>query len=192
MTAGVKRFIEENIELLDREDFQEFEARAGMQTSDAGYDKGELHEILLRAGINPLPYISYVPFAFLRHTFIEGSFTVPGNCIDLGSRAFYSCSLSEIIIEEGVETISSLAFARSYKLEKIKFPSTLHTLDNVLFVGCDNLKEIIYNGTYEDFQKLYTPNSNPQPWFGTITTLLKTSCILKCKDQDINLRINYD
>ena len=57
MNIGVKNFIEENIELLDREDYQEFDARAGMQTSDNGYSKGELYEVLLRSGINPLPYL---------------------------------------------------------------------------------------------------------------------------------------
>lgn len=189
MRTSVKKFIEENIELLDREDFQEFEARAGMCVGDS-FDKGELHEILLKAGINPLHYIPYVPYAFLRETKLEGSFIVPGNCIDIGSRAFYSCSLSEIIIEAGVETISTLAFARSDKLEKVYIPSTLHTLNNGLFIGCNNLKEIVYNGTYEDFQKLYTPTSNPNPWFGAIATLAATNCILKCKDQDISLRIN--
>lgn len=190
MTAEVKKFIEENIELLDREDFQEFDARAGMQTSENGYSKGELYETLLRAGINPLPYLPFVPYAFLRLTELDGSFIVPGNCIDVSSRAFYNCNLSEIIFEEGVMSIEALACARSDNLEKVYIPSSMLNLGNVIFVGCNNLKEIIYNGTYEEFQKLYTPNSNPQPWFGTITDLTKTSCILKCKDQDISLRID--
>ena len=190
MTTGVKNFIEENIELLDREDYQEFDARAGMQTSDNGYSKGELYEVLLRAGINPLPYLPFVPFGFLRETTLEGSFTVPGNCIDVASRAFYNCSLSEIIFEEGVMSIGALGCARSDKLEKVYIPSSMLNLGNVIFVGCNNMREIIYNGTYEEFQKLYTPTSNPQPWFGTITSLTKTSCILKCRDQDISLRID--
>ena len=61
MTTGVKNFIEENIELLDREDFQEFDDRAGMQTYENGYTKGGLYEVLLRAGINPLLYLPYFP-----------------------------------------------------------------------------------------------------------------------------------
>ena len=84
MTSGVKNFIEKNIELLDREDYQEFEARAGMQTSKDGYSKGELYEVLLRAGINPLPYLPFVPFGFLRNTTLEGSFTIHGNCVNIG------------------------------------------------------------------------------------------------------------
>ena len=36
LSTGVKNFIEKNIELLDREDYQEFDARAGMQTSEHG------------------------------------------------------------------------------------------------------------------------------------------------------------
>ena len=190
MTTGVKNFIETNIELLDREDYQEFDARAGMQTSENGYSKGELYEVLLRAGINPLLYLPYVPFGFLRDTTLEGSFTIPGNCIDVGSRAFYKCSLSEIIIEEGVMSIDGLACARSDKLEKIYIPSSMLNLGNGIFVGCNNMREVVYDGTYEDFKKLYINTSNPHPWFGTIATLASTNCILKCKDQDISLRID--
>lgn len=190
MTTGVKNFIEENIELIEAEDFKTLEDKASMQTSDNGYSKSELYEVLLRAEINPLPYLPFVPYAFLRGTELRGSFIVPGNCIDVGSRAFYNCNLSSIIFEEGIMSIEALACARSDKLEKVYIPNSMLNLGHVIFVGCDNLKEIIYNGTYEEFQKLYTPTSNPQPWFGTITSLTKTSCILKCKDQDINLRID--
>ena len=190
MTLGVKEFIEENIELIESENFRKLDDRASMQTSENGYSKGELYEVLLRAGINPLPYLPLVPFGFLRDTTLEGSFIIPGNCIDVISRAFYNCSLSEIVFEEGVMSIGALACARSDKLEKVYIPSSMLNLGTVIFIGCDNLKEIIYNGTYEEFQKLYTPTSNPQPWFGTITSLTKTSCILKCRDQDISLRID--
>lgn len=190
MTTGVKNFIEKNIELLDREDFQEFEDRAGMQTSENGYSKGELYEVLLRAGITPLPYLPFVPFGFLRNTALEGSLTIPGNCIDVGSRAFYNCNLSEIIFQEGVESIDGLACARSYKLEKVYIPSSMLNLGNGIFIGCNNMREVVYDGTYEDFKKLFDATSNPHPWFGTIATLASTNCILKCKDQDISLRID--
>lgn len=190
MTSGVKNFIEKNIELLDREDFQEFEARAGMQTSEDGYSKGELYEVLLRAGINPLPYLPYVPFGFLRDTTLEGSFTIPGNCIDIASRAFYNCSLSEIIIEEGVVSIGAFACARSNKLEKVYIPNSVCNLGNVIFSGCNNMQEVVYDGTYAEFERLYSHTSTPHCWFGTIAGLASTNCILKCKDQDISLRIN--
>ena len=190
MTSGVKNFIEENIELIDREDYQEFDARAGMQTSDNGYSKGELYEVLLRAGINPLPYLPFVPCDFLKQTKLDGSFTVPGNCIDVGYRAFYNCSLSEIIFEEGVNSIEALACAQSYKLEKVYIPSSILNLGNGIFIGCNNMREVVYDGTYDDFKKLFDATSNPHPWFGTIAGLASTNCILKCKDQDISLRID--
>lgn len=190
MTAGVKNFIEKNIDLLDGEDYQEFDVRAAIQTSENGYSKGELYEVLLRSGINPLPYLSIVPFGFLRDTTLEGSFTIPGNCIDVAPRAFYNCSLSEITIKEGVMTIGSLACARSNELEKVYLPNSVIDLGNGIFIGCNNMREVVYDGTYEEFEKLYSHTSNPHPWFGTIATLASTNCILKCKDQDISLRID--
>ena len=191
LSTGVKNFIEKNIELLEREDYQEFDDRAGMQTSENGYSKSELYEVLLKAGINPLPYLPYVPYAFLRNTDITGSFTIPGNCEEIGSRSFYECSLSEIVIEEGVRSISSLAFARSRNLKKVYFPKSLMHLDNILFMGCSALEEIIYPGTYEEFKNIHSNSNNAKhPWFGPTTTLAATNCILKCKDQDISLRVD--
>lgn len=190
MTTGVKNFIEENIELLDKEDFQEFDARAGMQTTENGYSKGALYEVLLRSGINPLPYLPFVPFGFLRDTTLEGSLTIPGNCIDIASRAFYNCSLSEIIIEEGVMSIGPLACAHSDKLEKVYIPSSMLNLGQGIFIGCNNMREIVYDGTYAEFERLYAYTSTLHPWFGSIAGLASTNCILKCKDQDIRLRID--
>ena len=190
LSTGVKNFIEENIELLDREDFQEFDDRAGMQTYENGYTKGGLYEVLLRSGINPLPYLPFVPFGFLRDTTLEGSLTIPGNCIDVRSRAFYNCNLSEIIFEDGVKSIKALACARSDKLEKVYIPSSMLNLGHGIFIGCNNMREIVYDGTYAEFNRLYSHTSEPNPWFGSIAGLASTNCILKCKDQDISLRID--
>ena len=190
MTTGVKKFIEENIDLIESEDFKTLESKAAIRTSDYGYDKACMYEILLTAGINPLPYLNEVPYAFLRGTSLEGSFTVPGNCIDIEARAFYECSLSEIIIEEGVESIGPLACARSDKLEKVYIPSSILDLGNNIFIGCKNLREVIYDGIYADFERVYSHASTPHPWFGAIPTLVSTNCILKCKDQDVSLRID--
>lgn len=190
MTTGVKKFIEENIELIESENFKRLEDKAGMQTSENGYSKGELYEVLLRAGINPLPYLPFVPFGFLRDTTLEGSLTIPGNCIDIASRAFYNCSLSEVIIEEGVISIGGFAFARSDKLKKVYIPNSVRNLEHLIFSGCNNMQEVVYDGTYAEFEKLHSHKSSPNSWFGTIAGLASTNCILKCKDQDISLRIN--
>ena len=193
LSTGVKTFIEENIDLIESEDFRTLEDKAGRRTSDDGYDKSAMYEVLLNAGINPLPYLDEVPYAFLRGTFIEGTFKISGNCKYVGTRSFYECALSEIIIEEGVEDIGALVFSRSKNLRFIHLPSSIKSIDNAICLGCESMEEIIYNGTYEQFQQISTSTShdnNQKWWFGPLTTLTQTSCILKCKDQDISLRIN--
>ena len=47
-----------------------------------------MYEILLNAGINPLPYLNEVPYAFLRGTSIEGTFKIPGNCRYVRTRSY--------------------------------------------------------------------------------------------------------
>ena len=59
-----------------------------------------------------------------------------------------------------------------------------------IFIGCNNMREVVYDGTYEEFKKTFDATSNPHSWFGTIAGLASTNCILKCKDQTINLRID--
>ena len=193
LSTGVKNFIEENIELIEAEDFKTLEDKASRRISDGGYDKAAMYEVLLDAGINPLPYLNEVPYAVLRGTFIEGTFKIPGNCKYIGTRAFWECALNEVIIEEGVEDIGALVFARSKDLRFIHLPRSIKSIDNGICTGCENLEEIIYNGSYEEFKQITLAGShvdNKNWWFGPITTLAQTSCILKCKDQDIRLRID--
>ena len=52
--------------------------------------------------------------------------TIPGNIKTVGERCFEDCrDLKEIIFEEGVEYIGTLAFNNAKSLERIEFPSTV-------------------------------------------------------------------
>lgn len=55
---------------------------------------------------------------------------------------FYHTPLEEIIIPEGVKTISQHAFHGCKNLRNVKYPSTLETIGGWAFSECENLTEI--------------------------------------------------
>ena len=55
-------------------------------------------------------------------------------------------TITKVIIPEGVETISSYAFANLTALEEVVLPSTLTSIEYGAFVGCSALQKITFSG----------------------------------------------
>ena len=60
----------------------------------------------------------------------------------IGATAFYGCTLTSIVIPEGITTICSGAFWHSKSLADIKLPSTLTTIEGFAFNDCQALENI--------------------------------------------------
>lgn len=57
-----------------------------------------------------------------------------------------NCDIHEIIIEEGVKTISKGCFSNNLSLEKITIPSSTHTIEEGILSNCNQLTSIIVDG----------------------------------------------
>ena len=85
-------------------------------------------------------------FAFSNYDFVEKG---TGDLIDdenpeLTKQWFLGDNtIKEIVIPEGVETISAYAFASLTALEKITLPSTLTTISYGAFINCTSLKSVV-------------------------------------------------
>ena len=84
--------------------------------------------------------------------FGEGILTIPGNYDDykvvIGPMAFRFCSyLTEVWVEDGVETIGDYAFVGCSKLHTVKLPSTLTTIGSGAFSELPSLKLVYCNTT---------------------------------------------
>ena len=55
-------------------------------------------------------------------------------------------TITKVVIPEGVETISSYAFAKLTALEEVVFPSTLKFIEYGAFSGCSSLKKLTFSG----------------------------------------------
>lgn len=114
------------------------------------------HEI--KTGINGKPTILFNDFAFQNCDNIS-EFTVLSHIKTIGEWAFSYCdSLETLIIDDGVQIINEYAFAYSNKLKEISIPSSVETLNATAFIGCDSLTDVYYEGTAEDWERIYFDN----------------------------------
>lgn len=69
------------------------------------------------------------------------SVSVPSTVKIIQEGCFSHCPIVELTIAEGVEEIHEEAFYNT-RIKTLKFPSTLHRIDNLAFSGCENLVSI--------------------------------------------------
>ena len=86
--------------------------------------------MLYEAGIDPLPYLKYVPTRYMSNGEIPvKSITLPKQITSIGDFAFVRCTdLEHIDINDGCRTIYATAFAGCTSLKQIDIPSTVTTI----------------------------------------------------------------
>lgn len=87
--------------------------------------------------------ISLDDSCFMNCTSLE-KFDLPAALRGLGNAAFYGCKLKEVVIPDGMTTISSAAFYNCASLEKVTLPESLTIIGQSVFNGCISLKEVIF------------------------------------------------
>ena len=146
MNAKLQEFIEQNIDLIENNDF------------DVLYDKINSYkfttmfsEAIIKAGINPLNYMSYVPKRYLYESLIE-EIDIPSNIERISKYAFARCyGLSDVVLPEGLKFIDEGAFMNCCLMESITLPSTLEVIDYGAFQGCNKLAILYFRGTTDQW-----------------------------------------
>lgn len=177
LSPELKLFIEETIDYIENNQFTDLYE---MLTNDIAPVE-ELTDILLAAGIDPLPYFErYLPSTYATGLELE-EVVIPGNIQMIQSYAFYSCEkLVKADIMHGVEYIGEQAFADCYNLKEVNLPRSLLEIYRGAFCGCPNLKNVYYHGTIEQFSKVKLP---------FISSVNKSSGFdsIKCIDGDFKI-----
>ncbi|MBQ3137238.1 MAG: leucine-rich repeat domain-containing protein [Clostridia bacterium] len=90
------------------------------------------------------------------------SVTLPAGITQISHRSFADCySLKEIVIPDGVECIAFGAFMHCNSLEKITIPASVIEIDtSSSFSGCDNLKDVYFTGTQEEWTSIVADSSD--------------------------------
>lgn len=151
MNAKIKEYIEKHIKLIDAENFEEFYKI--MPENDFPLSrKGELTEVLIKAGIDPADYLKVLPFRYLADTGIE-SYSIPGNITSIGIAAFIDCvKLKDLIIGNGVERIESIAFQGCSSLIRVDLPDSVTQIDDSVFESCYGLMEVTLGNNLKSIQ----------------------------------------
>ena len=142
MITDLKQFVEENIDLINDNDF------SAVYNKIKSYKFKRLFtEAMLEAGINPLNYMEAVPPCYLYESTIQ-HIDIPVGIVVINTHSFASCRhIKEVTIPEGVIKIGEGAFYKCNSLEVLHLPSTLKYIDTAAFGMCRSLKEVTFAGT---------------------------------------------
>ena len=123
MKKSLKNFIEENIEMIENE---EFEVIYSDLDADFRYTLiGDFTEALIKAGIDPAKYMKEIPPHYLGGTSLR-SYTIPNNITAIGEYAFSGYNgLTGVVIPSTVTSIGAYAFRYCSGLESITYLGTI-------------------------------------------------------------------
>lgn len=164
MNDKLKEYIEENIELIDANKWDEFFQNAPAKVSN----------VLLEAKIEFLKYMSTVRNSMFKDCDKLINLDIPDNILEVNSHAFANCQnlktihlgdniksigpyafvyctqLEDINIPDKVEYISDNAFLRCSCLPEIVISDSVHSIGNFTFYECENLKNITLSNHIKD------------------------------------------
>lgn len=128
MNYNTKLFIEKNINLIEGNNFKEL-YKLSEEGTEHPVEPGLVTYVLIEAGIDPLDYLDYIPWRYYSFSPFE-TFIVPDHIKYIeGGGVVAESSIKTIVIPRSVKYVGEGAFDYVY----------------------DNLKEIQYKGTAEEF-----------------------------------------
>ena len=120
-------------------------------------------------------------YAFFRCSNLK-SIKIPNSVTSIGEQAFYSCTgLTSVVIGNSVKSIGDWAFRNCAELTRITIPSSVISIGYKAFMECENLKEITYEGTKADWNKI-----EKQPAWNDYSSIET----IHCTDGDIEIENN--
>lgn len=204
----VHAYIEDNIDLIDTNNWKEFFERAARGKGALGtLYYPDLKQVLDACEIDPLPYLDIIPEGWFLRSDIESY-----NCINpikqIDSHAFYECeNLKYINFPHSLQKIGYYAFERCTSLDNIdlsycdmihlgsrvfaicssltniRLPNKLEHMGTDTFYGCTQLNDIVLPSTLKVLDKGVFQNctSLKNIYFdGTIEQWKKVSRYDKC------------
>lgn len=107
------------------------------------YGNGGLVDIPADLGLTEIGQFAFSNFEYIMKTEEELAFDDAET-----SKAWFigDNTITKVVIPEGVEKISSYAFANLTALEEVVLPSTLEAIDYGAFYGCTSLQKVTFSG----------------------------------------------
>ena len=148
MKPKVKRFIEENIDLIEENDFKTIFLRTVRLHPQ---QVGELCKVLEAAEVYPLNYLDYVPAYYMCGTDIEIFAPKPG-IIYISQGAFRYCdNLISVDLPESLKYIHAHAFEDCPNIKELNLPSSLKSIDETAFLDSLDHPDLLAHAPYPSY-----------------------------------------
>lgn len=128
LTDRLKRFINQNAQFIDNNEFDTLFS-SGVEV---GIPLGDISELLIRSGIDFLPYVDHI-YTYMFHDVQE---------------------LERLTLGDNIEYIEAYAFNDCTNLKYLSLPKELKMIKFVPFAHCSNLQVLNYQGTIDDWGKV--------------------------------------
>lgn len=144
MKKSTKTYVEEHINLIEKEDFDALYNGIGRWSV---YDPSDLTETLLNAGIDPITYFkNTIPRKYARGIKSFKDIVIPGSITTIDESAFRDCiNLEEIRFPQGLKHIASYAFTGCDHLTELYLPDNVELVNSCAFWNCTSLKKVSIN-----------------------------------------------
>ena len=153
MNYGIKKFIRDNVQLIDDGNWDEFYNRVAHNTSVGDIFQmddwiGALTEFLIECGCNPMEsFARNLPAAYLSGSRLD-SVTITPQIWSLGCNAFAGMvNLRSILIPKNVEVINLHCFEDCAALKYVRIDNPDVSIHETAFDGCINLHSVDFAGT---------------------------------------------
>lgn len=151
-----------NVELIDDNKFEELYSNTNSQHPlIVGYVAPIITQLLLEAGINPLPYMKNVPPSYMDGVidFEDGkrfeSIDIPDSIEVISEAAFLGClALKNVQMSNRLKTLEYQAFSNCINISSIHLPSTLQYIAPDVFTKCTKLKDVYYEGSIKQWESI--------------------------------------
>lgn len=154
----LRKFISDNKFMIDNKQIAEcyellyeiIYLQLAVEGSWTHYITSVFTETLIKTGIDPLKYLTYIPAEFLYKSNIE-SLTIPDHITEICDSAFIGCSKLKSVkfdTPSNVRIISYNAFAYCDSLEEIEIPESVIGIQRDIFWNSKNLKRVILHRNF--------------------------------------------
>ena len=135
----VKKFIEDNIKLIELNEWEEIYEKA---SAELKLDTGKFTEVILEADIHPENYLKELPENFLYGSNVK-EFRIPDNIKSIGNDALEYCtSLTSVIIGDSVTSIGQDAFSACKSLTSVIISDSVTSIGDEAFSWCTGLTSV--------------------------------------------------
>lgn len=172
MDKFVADFIRNNIKLIDSCQFEDFSREVDQQRFTIS-QQSSIYQMLYKAGIDILPYVTRVPKYYMLNADIK-DIVIPSNIRVIDQEAFAGSSLESVTISEGVKIIKDYAFNDCKQLKSLVYPNSItaygeqQCLSSLtefnlpktivakypILSECENLKVVRFRGDNENTEDL--------------------------------------